>query len=170
MFLIKAASESSLLELLRIYLLEGHPGVLLWAPVPNHLRLANGMDADCALDAAPSWQGSWVSQCLHDCCHAWGSVALQLVQVPKSHLAKETWALWWHPFPCSELGPWGVLQVWPKWEAGRWEMAKAPHGVPILLNCAGIALGEGSAEMAAGQPPNAAQIVPEPPRSLHIWL
>lgn len=49
-------------------------------------------------------------------------------------------------------------------------MAKAPHGVPILLNFAGIALGEGSAEMAAGQPPNAAQIVPEPPRSLHIWL
>lgn len=31
-------------------------------------------------------------------------VALQLMQVPKSHLARETWALWWHPFPCSELG------------------------------------------------------------------
>lgn len=49
-------------------------------------------------------------------------------------------------------------------------MAKTPHGVPIPLSCAGIALGEGSAEMAAGLPPNADQIVPEPPRSPHIWL
>ena len=34
-------------------MLEGHPGALLWAPVPNHLLLADGMDASGALDAAP---------------------------------------------------------------------------------------------------------------------
>lgn len=39
--------------MLRIYLLEGHPGALLWAAVPNHLLLTNGMDADGVLDAAP---------------------------------------------------------------------------------------------------------------------
>ena len=47
------ASESPLPELLRIYLFEGHPGALLWAPVPNHLLLANGMDVGGALTAAP---------------------------------------------------------------------------------------------------------------------
>lgn len=47
------APESPLLEVLCIYLSEGHPGALLWAPVPNHLLLANGMDASGALDAAP---------------------------------------------------------------------------------------------------------------------
>lgn len=46
------APGSPLLELLHIYLLEGHPGALLWAPVPNHLLLANRMDSGVALDAA----------------------------------------------------------------------------------------------------------------------
>lgn len=45
--------ESPLLELFCIYLLEGHPGALLWASVPNRLLLANGMDAGSALGAAP---------------------------------------------------------------------------------------------------------------------
>lgn len=130
--------------------------------------------------SACKWDGCWLCS---GCCPRLTrelsvTVSAQLLPclVPKSHLARETWALWWHPFPCSEFGSWGVLQVWPEWEAGRWEMAETPqlmcwdpHGVPIPLGCAEIALGEGSAELGAGQPPNAAQIPPEPPRSLHIW-
>lgn len=129
------------------------------------------------------WQGNWVSLSLHNCCCARGPVALQQMQMPKSHLARETWALWWQPFRCSEFGSWGVLQVWPKWEVGRWEMAKTPllmcwdtHGVPIPLSCAGIALEKGLLRWMLDSPqmqPIFPQSHPDLPifgfRALGIW-
>lgn len=92
-----------------IYLLEEHPGALLWAPVPNHPLLADGMDAGGALDAAPGLDGAVASLQSTGASHAMlRSLVMQLL---RSQLVRETWASWWYLFPCSGFGSPGGLQV-----------------------------------------------------------